>query len=143
MDGIKVKFFGEPYPIEFTEKGNWVDLQCSKDVLLSHLESAYIPLGVAIQLPPGTEAILAPRSSTFKKYRIIQTNGIGVIDESYCGDNDEWKMPVISFGGYGSHIPKGARIAQFKIVDRQPARLVEVVEHLTGPDRGGFGSTGV
>ena len=97
-------------------------------------------MGVAIQLPEGYEAIVAPRSSTFKKYGIISTNSLGVIDESYCGDNDEWRFPAYSLTG--TYIPKDTRIAQFRIIKHQPEFEFETVDALDNPDRGGIGSTG-
>ena len=99
-----------------------------------------IPLGVAIQLPENTEALLVPRSSTFKKYGIIQANSVGVIDESYCGEQDEWMFPA--YATKDIVIPKNTRICQFRIQEHQPAVTIRVVEHLTGTNRGGFGSTG-
>lgn len=101
---------------------------------------AIIPLGVAIKLPKGFEALLLPRSSTFKKYGIIQTNSIGIIDETYCGNNDEWKMPV--FATREVVIPKNVRIAQFRLLEHQPKVNIMEVTELSGKDRGGFGSTG-
>ena len=99
-----------------------------------------IPLGVAMKLPDGYEAHLVPRSSTFKNFGIIQTNHMGVIDQSYCGDHDEWKMPVLAMRD--TVIRKGDRICQFRIMEKQPELIFTEVEHLTAPDRGGFGSTG-
>lgn len=103
-------------------------------------ESTLINLGVSIELPEGYEAIMAPRSSTFKNYGIIQTNGIGVIDHAYCGEQDVWKMPV--YATRTARISAGDRIAQFRIQPVQGAVDVIEVEHLTGKDRGGVGSTG-
>ena len=100
-----------------------------------------IPLGVAIALPEGYEAHLAPRSSTFKNFGILQTNSVGVVDYSYRGDGDQWRMPV--YATRDVTIPKGARICQFRIVENQPALKFVKVETLGGPDRGGFGSTGI
>ena len=100
-----------------------------------------IPLGVAMKFDPEYEAILAPRSSTFKKYGILQTNSIGVIDHTYCGDNDQWMLPV--YAVRDTVIPANTRIAQFRLQKRMPSDIVfETVEKLTSPDRGGFGSTG-
>ncbi len=98
-----------------------------------------LPLGIAMELPKGYEAIVAPRSSTYKKYGIVQTNSIGVIDNSYCGDNDQWRMPV--YFTQDVVIPKGSRIAQFRIQAKQPEINFITVESLGNTDRGGFGST--
>ena len=103
-------------------------------------EARLIPLGVAIALPEGYEAHIAPRSSTFKHYGILQTNSVGVVDSSYCGDHDQWQMPV--YATRDVTIEKNARICQFRILRNQPALTFTQVEHLGGPDRGGFGSTG-
>ena len=99
-----------------------------------------IPLGVGMQLPDGYEAHIVPRSSTFKKYGIIQTNHFGVIDGSYCGDNDQWMFPA--YATRDTLIHANDRICQFRIVQNQPPIEFETVEHLASPDRGGFGSTG-
>ena len=103
-------------------------------------EFRLIPLGVAMELPAGYEAHIAPRSSTFKNYGILQTNGVGVVDQSYCGDGDQWHMPV--YATRDVTIPQGARICQFRILENQPRLTFCRVERLEGPDRGGFGSTG-
>ena len=98
-----------------------------------------IDLGVSIKLPHDYEAILAPRSSTFKKYGLLLTNGIGVIDEKYCGEEDVWRMSV--YATRDCHVPAGERIAQFRVQRNQGGIEVEEVAIMTGPNRGGFGST--
>jgi len=100
-----------------------------------------IRLGIAMKLPDGYEAHVVPRSSTFKKYKIIQTNSIGIIDNSYSGNSDEWRFPVIA--SEETFIEKGDRICQFRIVKTMPKILITEVENLSGKNRGGFGSTGV
>lgn len=102
--------------------------------------SVFISLGIAVQLPKGYEAHVVPRSSTFKNFGLIQTNHMGVIDESYCGDHDEWKVPVMAVRDTCIHV--NDRICQFRIMAHQPALQFEEVEHLEGCDRGGFGTTG-
>lgn len=144
MKVIFVKYFEEDgAKLEFNPKGNWIDLYTACDVYMNQGNFCLIPLGVAMQLPPHHEAIIAPRSSTFKRWGIIQTNSIGIIDETYCGENDEWKFPALATKQV--YIPKGTRIAQFRVFASQDAfeeiRLVEVQE-LKNKDRGGFGSTG-
>ena len=143
METITVKYFHEDMePLCYGEgKSDWIDLRAAEEVTLKAGEFRLIPLGVAMALPEGYEAHLAPRSSTFKNYGILQTNSIGVVDWSYRGDNDEWRMPV--YATRDVTIEKGARICQFRIVENQPKLNFVRVEHLEGPDRGGFGSTGV
>ena len=121
------------------KQGDWVDLRTAEDVALMPNTYWEISLGVAMKLPKGYEAIVAPRSSTFKKYGVIQVNSIGVIDETYCGEHDIWKMPVYSLRA--TVIPKGTRIAQFRIIPHQP-KIVFAEGELGEHDRGGFGSTG-
>ena len=99
-----------------------------------------VPLGVAMKLPEGYEAILAPRSSTFRRYGLIQTNGIGVVDSSYSGNDDQWMMPVLATRDVS--IQKGTRLCQFRIQKNQPPVSFNAVESLDSPNRGGFGSTG-
>lgn len=120
-------------------KSDWIDLAAAETVTLKKGEFALIHLGVAMQLPEGYEAHLAPRSSTFKNFKILQTNSVGVIDRTYCGPNDWWKMAV--YATEDTTIEKGSRIAQFRVIENQP-KLNFVESELTGADRGGFGSTG-
>lgn len=137
---IKVKYLKETVnKIEKIEQGDWVDLSCSEDITLKQGEWGYIHLGVAMELPEGYEALLLPRSSTFKRYGIIQTNGIGVIDESYNGDNDEWMMPV--YATRDITIPAGERVCQFRLFKHQNELEFEEVSTLGNKNRGGFGST--
>jgi dUTP pyrophosphatase len=109
-----------------------------------------IPLGVAMEIPDGYEAILVPRSSVFKDWGFVQTNSEGIIDGSYAGEKDEWKLPVLATRTVT--IPKGTRIAQFRIQLKQQASCwqklkwlfsskVELkrVDHLDKPSRGGIG----
>ena len=137
---IKVKYHTDILPLEMNEKGDWVDLRAAQDMKLREGCSYYIPLGISVELPDGYEAHVAPRSSTFKNWGIIQTNSVGVIDNSYCGDNDIWMMPV--YATRFTEIKKNDRICQFRIVEKQPHLEFETVDHLGNEDRGGFGSTG-
>jgi len=100
-----------------------------------------IPLGVAMQLPKGYEAHIIPRSSTYKNFGVIQANHMGMIDESYCGDDDQWFFPAIAMRDTAIHA--GDRICQFRIMEHQPQLMFEAVSSLGNGDRGGFGSTGV
>lgn len=137
---IKVKYHTDILHLEMNEKGDWVDLRASQDMKLWEGCSYLIPLGISVELPEGYEAHVAPRSSTFKNWGIIQTNSVGVIDNSYCGDNDIWMMPV--YATRFAEIKKNDRICQFRIVEKQPHLEFETVDHLGNKDRGGFGSTG-
>ena len=137
---IKVKYHTDILPLEMNEKGDWVDLRAAQDMKLWEGCSYLIPLGISVELPDGYEAHVAPRSSTFKNWGIIQTNSVGVIDNSYCGDNDIWMMPV--YATRFAEIKKNDRICQFRIVEKQPHLEFETVDHLGNEDRGGFGITG-
>lgn len=137
---IKVKYHTDILPLEMNEKGDWVDLRAAQDMKLWGGYYYYIPLGISVELPEGYEAHVAPRSSTFKNWGIIQTNSVGVIDNSYCGDNDIWMMPV--YATRFTEIKKNDRICQFRIIEKQPHLEFETVDHLGNEDRGGFGSTG-
>ena len=144
---IKVKYFDSKVKrLEKISKGDWIDLRAGCDVILKPGEFKLIPLGVAMELPEGYEAHVVPRSSTFKNYGIIQTNSFGVIDHSYCGDGDQWFMPVYCLEarhGDKTLIKKNDRICQFRIVKAQPTLKIKEVSYLDSEDRGGFGSTGV
>ena len=139
---IFVKYFTKDIPkLEKLKKGDWIDLRSAIDINLIKGQFFLIPLGVGMILPDGYEAHLAPRSSTFKNFGIIQTNSIGIIDNSYSGEEDEWKLPVIAVRD--TKISKGDRICQFRIYEVQPPITFEECETLSETDRGGFGSTGV
>ena len=138
---IKVKYFTDIEPLKFIEnKSDWYDLRSAEDIEMKAGDFKLIKLGIGIKLPAGYEAIIAPRSSTFKNYGIIQANSIGVVDESYSGDNDQWMMPAIALRDTVIH--KNDRICQFRILQHQPAHNITKVEHLDETDRGGIGSTG-
>ena len=142
METIKIKYFTDKIEkLTYIDgKSDWIDLWAAESVDLKKGEFKLIPLGVAMELPKGYEAHIVPRSSTFKNFGIIQTNHQGVIDSSYCGDNDEWKMPVYAMRD--THIEVNDRICQFRIMENQPKIQFEEVKALTGVDRGGFGTTG-
>lgn len=137
---IKIKYFTDIEPIKEIEKGDWIDLRAAKDILLNKEDFTLIPLGVGMILPEGYEAHIVPRSSTFKNYGIIQCNHIGIIDNSYSGDNDQWLMPV--YATRQTFIRKNDRICQFRIVKKMEQVEFTTVEQLNTKDRGGFGSTG-
>ena len=139
---IRIKYFTDKIEkLRYIDgKSDWIDLRAAEDVVLKQGEFRLIPLGVAMQLPEGCEAHVVPRSSTFKNFGILQVNSMGVIDASYCGDNDQWFMPVLAMRDTEIHL--GDRICQFRIMANQPQILFEEVDALDGADRGGFGSTG-
>ncbi len=122
-------------------KSDWIDLRSAEEVSLKKGDFKLISLGVAMKLPDGYEAHIVPRSSTFKNFGIIQTNHHGIVDNSYCGDNDEWKMPVYAVRDTMIHV--NDRICQFRIMKKQPSIIFCETDHLGGEDRGGFGSTGI
>ena len=141
MNTIRIKYLpGSPQLVKL-EQGDWIDLYTYQDEEVVADEYKMINLGVAMELPAGYEAIVAPRSSTFKRWGLIQTNSIGVIDNSFSSDTDIWHLPV--YGTRHVHIPKGTRLCQFRIQKQQPAITFEEVEYLHNKARGGFGSTGV
>ena len=139
---IRVKYHSEEIQrLAYIDgKSDWVDLRSAEDVQLKKGEFRLISLGVSIQLPAGYEAVLVPRSSAYKSFGIIQTNHMGVIDETYCGDNDIWRMPVLAVRD--THIQVNDRICQFRIQRHQPRLVFEEVQQLENQDRGGIGSTG-
>lgn len=139
---IKVKYFTDKIDnLASIKKGNWIDLRAAEDIELKAGEFKLIPLGIAMQLPEGYEAHIVPRSSTFKNFGIIQTNHCGIIDNSYCGDNDQWLFPAYALRD--TVIRTNDRICQFRIMEIQPEITFEEVSVLSSPDRGGFGSTGI
>lgn len=142
MEQIKIKYFTDKIDkLEYIDgKSDWIDLRASEEVTLKKGEFKLIPLGVAMQLPKGYEAHIVPRSSTYKNFGLIQTNHCGIVDGSYSGDNDMWRMPVIAMRDTTIHV--NDRICQFRIMKNQPRICFEQVDHLEGADRGGFGSTG-
>ena len=139
---IKIKYFSEKIEkLKFIDgKSDWIDLRAAERVELKNGEYKLIKLGVGMELPKGYEALVVPRSSTFKNFGILQTNSMGVIDESYCGDNDEWKFPALAMRD--TVIEVNDRICQFRIIKHQDAFIFEEVKELNEVDRGGFGSTG-
>lgn len=139
---IIIKYFSDEITkLEYIEgKSDWIDLRSRCRVELKKGDFALIKLGVAMKIPEGYEAHIAPRSSTFKNWGIIQTNSVGVIDQSYCGDTDEWMMPV--YATRDTVIEVNDRVCQFRIMKNQPEIMFDEVDHLEDKARGGFGSTG-
>ena len=121
-------------------KSDWIDLRAAEDIEFHAGEFKLVNLGISMQLPAGYEAHVVPRSSTFKNYGLIQTNSCGIIDQTYCGQNDIWRWPTYATRDVTVHA--NDRICQFRIVENQPKIHFDEVEFLEGEDRGGFGSTG-
>lgn len=139
---IKVKYHTDIDPLQQIEIGDAIDVRAAEDIDLKFMQSTIIPLGFSCQLPKGYFALLLPRSSTFKRWGIIQNNSIGLIDESFSGPNDIWGMPVVALRN-DVHIKKNERIGQFIILPKMPTVQFETVDYLENEDRGGFGSSGV
>ena len=142
MEQIRIKYFTDKIDkLTYIDgKSDWIDLRASEEVTLKAGEFKLIPLGVAMELPQGYEAHLVPRSSTYKNFGIIQTNSCGIVDGSYCGDEDMWRMPALAMRDTVIHV--NDRIAQFRIYKNQPKITFDEVESLNNANRGGFGSTG-
>lgn len=143
MEKIRIKYFTDKIEkLRYIDgKSDWIDLRAAEDVILKAGEFKLIPLGIAMKLPKGYEAHVVPRSSTFKNFGILQTNSMGIIDETYCGDNDQWFFPALAMRDTEIHV--NDRICQFRIMSHQPHIEFETAEMLDGTDRGGFGSTGI
>lgn len=151
---IRIKYFDGATKLEKIAKGNWIDVYANKDVFVEHNTRAMIPLGFALELPKGWEGHLAPRSSTFKSWGIIQTNSPGIIDDTYIGDEDQWHMPVYCLDPkdtfinevgreiQGTLIKRGDKIGQFRIMEVMPEIEFKEVEVFNNENRGGFGTTG-
>lgn len=139
---IRIKYFSQEIEkLRYVDgKSDWIDLRAAKEVELKKGEFALIPLGVAMELPAGYEAHVVPRSSTFKNFGVIQTNSMGVIDETYCGDNDQWFFPALAMRD--TVIEVNDRICQFRIFAHQPTLSFTETKTLGNNDRGGIGSTG-
>jgi dUTP pyrophosphatase len=141
MIKIQIKYLADIEKIKPIENGDWCDLRSSETITLKQGEYITIPLGVAMKLPPNYEAHVKPRSSTFKTWGILQVNSVATIDNSYCGPNDQWYMPV--YATRDTIIQKNDRVCQFRIVEKQPDIEFEEDDLLDNVNRGGFGSTGI
>ena len=141
MEQIKIVYHNKNLgKIEEIEGGDWYDLRAAETVEMTAGEFKLISLGISMKLPEGYEAHMAPRSSTFKKWGILQTNSVAVIDNSFSGTNDIWKYPALAMRD--TTIYEGDRICQFRIMEKQPEVQLVEVDNLDSTDRGGFGSTG-
>ena len=137
---IKVRYHADILPLEKTDRGDWIDLRAAEDVEMKAGEFKVFSLGVSMQLPEGYEAHIVPRSSTFKHWGILQTNHLGVIDNSYCGDNDIWQFPA--YATRDVFIQKNSRVCQFRIMKKMEDVTLTAVDKLENADRGGLGSSG-
>ena len=146
---IRIKYLDGATKMTKIAKGNWIDVFAYKDTFIPQNARAMINLGFALELPNGYEGHLAPRSSTFKTWGLIQTNSVGVVDDTYIGDNDIWHMPVYCLQPndeyediLGTWVRKGDKIGQFRTMEVQPEFEFEEVDSFGNADRGGFGTTG-
>lgn len=138
---IMIKYHDEDLgKIEKIPVGDWIDLRAAETVDLEMFDFKIISLGISMKLPEGYEAHVLPRSSTFRRWGILMTNSMGVIDESYCGEHDVWGFPAIAMKS--TTIYKGDRICQFRIMPKMPEVKFVEVDYMEDKDRGGFGSTG-
>lgn len=140
MKKIRIKYIRDIDKLNKLSVGDWIDLRAAEDVTMKAGEYQMIPLGIAMELPKGYEALVAPRSSTFRKYGVLLANSVGIIDESYKGDRDEWNF--LAYAVRDTIIPKNERICQFRIIKHQPSICFEEVRFLGNANRGGIGSTG-
>ena len=138
---LKIKLHEGGIMPEKLSVGDWIDLAIPETIFIEANKPFLIDFKIAMELPEGYEAHILPRSSTFLKYGLILTNGMGIIDHSYCGDNDTWKALVYPI--FNNIIYKATRLFQFRIVKTQPDVKLTQVETLGNEDRGGYGSTGV
>ena len=137
---IAIKYHTDIIPLEMVENGDWIDLRVAEDVHMKAGEFRIISLGVSMKLPEGYEAHIVPRSSPFKVWGILQTNHMGVIDNSYCGDDDIWGFPALATRDV--HIEKNSRICQFRLVKKMEKVHFKTVKSLGNKNRGGWGSSG-
>ena len=146
---IKIKYFEGARKLEQIEKGNWIDVYANEDVFIPLGDAVKIPLGFAMELPKGFEGHMLPRSSTYERWGIVSPHGMGIIDDTYIGDNDQWhffarcdKAIHYKDDEWGTWIRKGDKIAQFRIQEAMPKINLIEVESLGNSNRGGFGTTG-
>lgn len=140
VEYIDIQYRPGAHELFLNEVGDWIDLFVYEDTFIKKDEQVYIDLGVAMKLPKGYEAIVVPRSSTFKRWGVLQTNSQGVIDSSFAGPDDYWQFPALATRDV--LIPAGTRICQFRIQKNQPKIIFNEVARLNNKTRGGFGSTG-
>lgn len=138
---IKIKYFDKNLPkLQKISKGDWIDLRAAENISLKKGDYALIPLGIGMDMPEPYEAHIAPRGSTYKHFKILQTNSVGVVDNTYKGDDDQWFYPVVA--NEDTYIKWGERICQFRVMEKMPEIEFTEVTSLENENRGGHGSTG-
>ena len=142
LETINIKYKSGAHELWINENGSWIDLYVYKDTFIPAHKFGLIDLGVAMKLPRNYEAILAPRSSTCKRWGLLQANSIGVVDPTYCGNDDWWMWPAYNPTDVGVFLPAGTRVCQFRIQEVQPKIIFNEVVDLKGESRGGFGTSG-
>ena len=139
---VKVKYFNQNIDkLEKIAEGDLIDLRAAETVDIKAGEAKKVRLGVGMKLPEGYHAEVYPRSSLFKNFHVLLTNSVGVIDNCYCGDNDEWCAML--YATENTSIWENSKILQFRIVKNMESLEFEEVEHLDSKSRGGYGTTGV
>ena len=109
-------------------KSDWIDLRVAENVSMKQGEYRLISMGISVEIPKGYEMLIVPRSSAYKNFGILQTNAMGVVDESFCGDNDIIHMPILAMRDTEIHI--NDRIGQFRLMPHQPEVHFIEVDHL-------------
>lgn len=139
---IKLKRFDKtlPLPTYKSPGAVGIDLYSRTSVTIAAHSVGYIPLNIAIEIPPNYWVMIASRGSTHKM-GILMANGFAIGDPDFCGDNDEYAFPALNFTDHEVTIEKGLRIAQMMIFKYEKIEIEEV-DKLTQPNRGKFGSTG-
>lgn len=142
MSQVKIKQFDPslPFPAYQSPRAAAFDLVARVSVEIKPGQVERVPLNVAIQVPPNHWVLLAARSSLYKK-GLTMINGIGIGDEDFAGNDDEYQAALQNFTTEPVTVQKGDRIAQAIVLPREQMELV-AVSQLDQPNRGGFGSTG-
>lgn len=142
VEYISIKYKPGAHELWVNENGSWIDLYTYEDTFIDPHSFKLIDLGVAMKLPRNYEAVMMPRSSTFKRWHLIQTNSTGLIDPTYCGEEDWWMLPVYNLSDDKVFVPAGTRLCQFRIQQVQPRIVFNEVANLSSISRGGFGTSG-
>ena len=141
---VRIKRIDPTLPLPRYATGGAVafDLCARNAVTIGPGETARVPCNVVIEVPPGYALLVVSRSSTPVRKGLLKANGVGVIDQDYCGDGDEIQALFHNVTATPVTVERGERIAQALLVPA-PRVTWEEVARFTGDDRGGFGSTGV
>lgn len=143
IENIDVLYHADIPSLKQTERGDWIDLRCAEDTVIPGRAVAKVSFGISMRLPDGYEAHVLPRSSLHKHFGVIQTNSMGIIDNSYCGPKDIWFVELYNINRFTVVIPKDARICQFRIVKKMPKIRFNNVYSLNSANRDGHGSSGI